>query len=120
MAHRLALVKAAQEAKNANLHLPQAFDGKSFPTMNQTGSMYSSVNNLDRKFINAASSGKENIRVLEIGCAYGHICLEALKNGCMDYTAVDTDENHLKVSLIYNWQYTVPIFLIWFNLKLTF
>jgi len=100
MAHRLDFIKAAQEAQNENLHLPESFDGKSIRTMNQTGSMYSTVNNFDQKFISAAIE-TGNLRVLEIGCAYGHICLEALENGCNEYTAVDTDGNHLKVSFIF-------------------
>jgi len=99
MAHRLDVLRAAREARKSKLHLPQAWDGKSIRTMNQTGSMFSSIADFDRKFINMAVTSPP-IRVLEIGCAYGHICLEALKNACQHYTAVDKEENHLKARLI--------------------
>jgi len=97
MAYQLDVTKAAAEANQLCLQLPKSPDKNHFKTMNHTGAMFNYINSFDRRFINEACRKAENFRVLEIGCAYGHICLAALSNGCNHYTAVEPEENHLKV-----------------------
>jgi len=95
MAALLDIDEAAKEASSLNLELPNSTDGKRFNTMNLNGFMYSTITENDQKFIDLAS--KPKMRVLEIGCAYGHVCLAALNLGATDFTAVDMEQDHLKI-----------------------
>uniref|UniRef100_A0A915KY69 Methyltransferase domain-containing protein n=1 Tax=Romanomermis culicivorax TaxID=13658 RepID=A0A915KY69_ROMCU len=89
------LPNLAQEARTEGLEWPStAADGR-YTTRNQLGAMSPRVSELARKFIN--DSLQLGGKVLEIGCAYGLICMEALESGVRDYVANDVDEGHLKI-----------------------
>jgi len=97
MAQILNVHEAAQEAQDLNIFLPHANDGKTFSTKNRSGFMYATLNSNDRAFIELASEEEGKRRVLDIGCAYGYVCLAALRQGARDVTAVDMDPDHLRV-----------------------
>jgi len=91
----LNVTQAAQEAIDSNLHLPAVtIDGR-YNTMNEQGAMFPQLNANQRQFLQLA--GQENVSLLEIGPAYGHVCLEALKQGAQDYAAIELGEEHLKI-----------------------
>uniref|UniRef100_A0A915L8H0 Uncharacterized protein n=1 Tax=Romanomermis culicivorax TaxID=13658 RepID=A0A915L8H0_ROMCU len=81
--------------KSGHLKLPAlGIDGR-YPTMNQMFSTSLVLRPEIQSFINIAI--KPHSKVLDIGPAYGIVCLEALKCGAEDYWAVDLDERHLKI-----------------------
>uniref|UniRef100_A0A915KLD1 Uncharacterized protein n=1 Tax=Romanomermis culicivorax TaxID=13658 RepID=A0A915KLD1_ROMCU len=78
-----------------DLKLPElGIDGR-YPTMNQMLGMSFVVRPETQSFLDIAI--KPHSKVLEIGPAYGIVCLEALKRGASNYWAVDLDDRHLKI-----------------------
>lgn len=85
--------KCAVQAEIEDLQLP-AEDGR-YNTLNETGAMHSSLREIDKVFIEIAC--KPKAKVLEIGPAYGLVCMEALRRGATNYIAIDIEEKHLNI-----------------------
>lgn len=86
---------AAISAIKEDLRYPSpAKDGR-FNTANSLGSMHGVISDLANQFIKIAQ--QPGVKVLEIGPAYGNVCIEALKNGASDYTVVEAEMDHLKL-----------------------
>jgi len=58
--------------------LPSSKDGKRFNTRNTKGFMYATINRNEQEFVELACSAP-SVRALDIGCAFGHVCLAALE-----------------------------------------
>jgi len=87
--------QAAQEALATDLDLPQlTIDGR-YNTLNGHGAMFPTLTRNQLAFLDQAKQPESS--VLEIGPAYGQVCLEALKLGARDYVVVEMDGKHLKI-----------------------
>lgn len=87
---------AAQQAVKDGLTLPivdPLFER--CPTLNYNGYMRVTVREITKKFLDIAVQPKA--KVLEIGAAFGNVCLRALESGATNYTAMDKEEKHLKI-----------------------
>lgn len=91
-------VEAAEDAITNDLRLPDVTLLGRIQTMNNYGVMRHGQAGHDvstKEFLAIASNPEA--KVLEIGVAYGNVCMEAIKSGCTNYTAVDLDERHVKI-----------------------
>ena len=100
MLHILLLntIDAAEDAIKNNINVPENEADNRVKTMNNFGYMRVGKTKLQvstKQFLEIAST--PGAKVLEIGAAYGEVCMEALRLGATDYTAVDLEENHLKI-----------------------
>ena len=86
---------AAAQAVEENLKLPKQETDERVQTLNKKGAMSPRLDQISREFVSLAA--KPNIKVLEIGAAYGLACIEALKLEAQDYTVNDLDPRHLKI-----------------------
>lgn len=73
---------------------PEIKDGH-HPTLNEMGGISSKISQLDEIFIKITTQPKS--KVLDIGVAYGLVCLKALNRSAKDYTAVDLEVQHLQL-----------------------
>lgn len=87
--------KAAEEAYNEGLQYPTPCKDGRLNTMNNMGAMFPVISSLALQFEKIAC--QPGTKVLEIGPAYGYVCLHALKSGASDYTVVELDARHLKI-----------------------
>uniref|UniRef100_A0A914DZF7 Methyltransferase domain-containing protein n=1 Tax=Acrobeloides nanus TaxID=290746 RepID=A0A914DZF7_9BILA len=90
--------EAAEEAVKNDLKIPESDQVNRTKTLNNYGYMRTGRGVFEistRQFLEIAA--KPGSKVLEIGAAYGEVVLEALRKGAMDYTAVDLEEDHLKI-----------------------
>lgn len=88
--------KAAEEARRLGLALPQPSenDGR-FYTLNEKGAMHHSITDMGEQFLSIAC--QPDARVVDVGAAYGLLCLEALRRGASNITAVEMDRRHLLI-----------------------
>jgi len=80
---------------NENIQVPEILTGNKSATLNGTGYIFFVITPVGHSFIkNEAHPDKS---VLEIGCGYNNIVIEALQKGVGSYTANDISEEHLKI-----------------------
>lgn len=87
---------AAKAAISENLRLPEPVADGRINTLNNYGAMkFAQFSATAIKFIEIAST--PGSKSMDIGAAYGEVCLEALKRGSTDCTAIDIEQRHLKI-----------------------
>jgi len=87
--------QAALDAIKENLQAPVPDPNGTVETLNNKGVMAPKLDEVSKAFVEFAAL--DNVKVLEIGSAYGLACIEALNKGAKDYTANDLDIRHLKI-----------------------
>ncbi len=86
---------AAKDAIMQNLDMPTPHSDGRYNTLNERGAMSPNISALEEKFIEIAR--QPNSKVVEIGTAYGKVCLKALEQGANHYVANDVDPKHLQI-----------------------
>lgn len=92
---KFSIGQEALEAVLQNLRLPDPTNDGRYNTLNHQGAMFPGLNENKKKFLEIASD--PDASVLDIGTAFGEICIRALEFGCLDYVAVDIDASHLRI-----------------------
>lgn len=95
----------AREAYFKNLRLPVPENDGRLNTMNLQGAMFPDMKMADRfvQFLTTQlkpenSQSATDIKILEIGSAYGKVCLKLFEQfNNIGYVAMDMDERHLQI-----------------------
>jgi len=88
----------ASQAEELSLSEPKPDIYGRFQTLNKFGFMFGMFDQVATDFLTEISQNRNrDSRVLEIGCAYGNVAIEALRRGCQNYIANDLSLDHLRV-----------------------
>lgn len=87
-------LKYATEAITEDLREPEPTTDGRIQTLNNMGAMSPVIDPTTEAFIEEAV---KSTSVLEVGSAYGRVCIESLRRGVSKYTANDLDERHLQI-----------------------
>lgn len=95
--HEFALLnldQAYEQALKNGLQLLKA-NSEICPVLNGMGCMEMTYSTTSKAFLEIAM--KPEMKVLDIGAAYGQVCLQALRNGAQNYVVNDMDGRHLQI-----------------------